>query len=288
VTAYGQSSGGGVAENGAIPETTKPTLATVDVDPKMEATTFDMSLMQDMVGGDDKVGWEELKKVKETEFKKTMNADLLVDVDTLAGDNLESIDRITSSYSEVTAGLCTAGDSDIYGLDRDAAASWADGQTQHASGTDRDLSLALVDALITACSPYWENSNDRTNKVILTGDDTADRMESLMAAQYRYTKENITVGVNGVQVVGQATGFEVATYKRIPILRCDGIPKDTISRMYLLDLDNLYIRTWLPAFYMESPDYYSINRFGKEGAWVFGGELWATMFKCHGKLRDLK
>lgn len=70
---------------------------------------------------------------------------LLTDTDTLASTSFESIDRVTQSYAAATALSYTGSDEDIYGIVR-ATYTWADAAISYgSSGTDRDLSLALVD-----------------------------------------------------------------------------------------------------------------------------------------------
>lgn len=94
-----------------------------------------------------------------------VNIMLLTDVDTLAGNSFESLDRVVSSKSEEDNTGITAGDADIYGLDRsDSTVSWADAQVLHNNNTDRDLTLQLVDSLF---QNVWTAGG--SPKVLLTG-----------------------------------------------------------------------------------------------------------------------
>ena len=74
-----------------------------------------------------------------------INIMLLTDSDTLASTAFDSIDRVTTSSAAATALYTAATDADIYGITR-STASWSDAAISYGSeGTDRDLSLALVD-----------------------------------------------------------------------------------------------------------------------------------------------
>jgi hypothetical protein len=129
---------GGVAENAALPETVKPTWALASISLKEVALTFDMSNRQQLLnaGGDDTIGFDQLREYMAKEYVNHVNKMLLGDVDTVAGNNMESIDRVCSSQSEESA-LLTAGDADIYGFDRSGSTAY-DAYVSHNSGTDRN------------------------------------------------------------------------------------------------------------------------------------------------------
>lgn len=283
---------GGVAEDSTLPDTIKPTWAEISTKPKTVAHAFNVSEIQQFLGTvDDSLGdtMEATREYMAKEHAEHINKMLLTDNDTLAGNNIESNDRIIGSYSEINGVGQTAGDLDIYGLDRDAAASWADAYVGHASGTDRNLSLALIDAVF---QNVWTNGGDP--KFLFTGYDTMMRIEQLLQAQQRFVDSaQIMPSVNGIQgIEGVAGGFIVATYIKRPIIESKNMPQDTISRIYAIDSDYLTLRVAKPTQYyesgIESGDPFGINYLGQEGLYKTLGEPICYFFGAQGKLRDLR
>ena len=298
----GAAADGGLAENGNLPDTTKPTLAEVSTKPKQVTHTFDVSFMQEGLvnSGDDALGdMDFLRGYFATKHSKAINQQLLVDGDTLAGVNFESIDRVTASAALATAMSWTAGDEDIYGIDRSANA-WADAVVSHNSGTDR----TLVDSLIRDTLATLENNGARTN-VMLTGNDTKWRIFGLYENQVRYpgvlSKDvAIQIGINGVNTdEGLGVGMKVATVYGVPLVTSQAVAKDTLSRIYLLDttpndetgIPRLFISMLYPTLYFESgmsaEGPFAIGRTGTAGMYFTSGELICTMFKAQGSIRDL-
>ena len=283
---------GGVAEDGAIPDTIKPTWATVSTKPKTVVHAFSASEVQQFLGTvDDSIGdtMAALREYFSAEHAEHLNKMLLTDNDTLAGNNVESIDRIVGSYSEINGVGQDTGDLDIYSLDRDGGASWADAYVDHNSGTDRTFTMDMLD---TAIRTIKVNSGYKPN-VILTGEDTLDRILQEQLTMQRYTDTKpISVGVNGVTVEGINTGFSVATYRDIPIITSKDVPKDTISRVYFLNTDFLKIKVAKPTQYFETGmskgDPFGIDKIGDEGMYRTMAELICFNFRAQGKIRDLK
>jgi hypothetical protein len=275
---------GGVAENGVLPDTIKPTWALANISVKEVVHTFDMSNRQQLLdaGGDDTIGFDHLREYMAREHAAHINKMLLADVDTLAGDNFESIDRVCSSQSEEAA-LLTAGDADIYGFDRSASTAF-DAYVDHNSGVDRAITEAI---LRTAIDTIEENSGERPN-VIITGFDTARDIDALVNTQTRYENMRVTVGVNGVQTAaGNDVGLRVASFDGIPVIRDKDVVKDTKSRVYLLNTNYLKFGTKLPTQYFESQNFFETGKLGKEGMYYTAGELVCTRFNAQGKIRDL-
>lgn len=301
----GTTADGGTAENAALPETVKPTFAEVSMNPKQVVHTFDVSYLHEnrVQKGDDSIGdMQFLRGYFATLHAKRINEQLLVDADTLAGNNFESIDRVTFSDAAETALSYTAGDADIYDIDR-SAASWSDAVVSHNSGTDRVLSDELIrDTLATVRS-----NGGRTN-VILTGNDTYFRLVGLYENQVRYPgvlnkSDAVTITINGVSTAtGADVGQSVASIYGIPVFTSQAVAQDTISRIYLLDTtDNdetgvprLFIALLNPTLYAESgmgaadKNPFGINRLGTEGMYYTAGELVCTFFKGQASIRDLK
>ncbi len=238
-------------------------------------------------------GLGDVMKVMREEMGKhhaeMINKMLCEDVDNLAGNNIESIDRICSSYTEVANCGINAEDSDIYGIDRDAAASWADAYVSHNSNVDRTFTVDLLDTAITELRTAGANP-----KVIITGYDTIERIQQALQAQQRFMGRELVVptygGIKGIP--GAEAGFNVATYQGIPIIPSKDIKKDTLSRIYILDTDYIAFKVAYPTMYFESgmskKDPFGINYLGDEGLFRTMGELIATRFNVQGKIRDLK
>lgn len=300
----GSSASGGVGENGTIPDTIKPTFAEVSTAPKQVVHSFDVSYIHEgrVAKGDDAIGdLDYLRGYFATLHAKRINEQLLVDGDTLAGVNFESIDRVTASAAYATAVSWTSGDEDIYGIDR-SANSWSDAVVEHNSGTDR----TLTDPLIRNTLSTIENNGGRTN-LMLTGNDTKWRIYGLFEDQIRYpgvlTQDvAVRIGLNGVETEeGLGFGMRVATVYGIPLFVSQAVAKDTISRIYLLDttindetgVPRLFISLLYPTLYFESgmsasnPDPFAINRLGTQGMYYTSGELICTFFKAQGSVRDL-
>lgn len=305
-TARPATSGGGVSENGTLPDTIKPTWKEVSTKPKSIAHTFDVSEVQEFLANseDDAIGAMAQMRARMAEHHKEMlNVMLLTDVDTLASDNMESLDRVVSSYSEVsdsTIGL-DAGDSDIYSIDRDASSSWADAYVDHNSGTDRSLTDSILRTLINTTHERGANPN---GQVFITGYDTMTAIEGLYESQVRYNpmgETMVELGVNGVKTPkGADFGMKVRSIYGIPVILSKDVAKDTISRIYLLDISDpegygeprLGLRIAKPTQYFEAGmntgDPFGIDRLGTEGMYRTMGELICTNFRVQGKVRDLK
>ena len=299
---------GGIAENGTLPETVKPVFQHVAAKPKTIAHSFDVSEVAVFLADKDD-GMGDMRSVLKEEMGKhhaeMVNKMLLVDSETVAGNNFESLDRITANDGGATGGLtsmetgasdgtdhCGADDLDIYSIDRSANA-WSNAEVNcgadRAAGSRRVLSL---DHLDTIFQQVWERGGNP--KCILTGYDTLMRLQQLLQSQQRFMEEKrVTPTYNGVKgVPGIEAGFIVATYNGVPIIPTKDMKKDGLSRMYLLDTDYMYFSTAIPTQYFESGietgDPFAINRLGQEGLYRTMGEVWTTFFGAQASIRDLK
>ena len=286
---------GGVAENAALPDTVKPKFEHVAAKPKTVVHTFDMSETAIFLADKDD-GMGDIRSVLKEEMGKhhaeMTNKMLLADVSSRAGNNFESLDRVTiGDTSVMTAGGTHYDDhdEDIYSIDRSATTNGWGYAEANASATDRVLSLDQLDDLF---QKIWVRGGNP--KVILTGYDTLMRLQQLLQSQQRFMEEKrVTPTYNGVKgVPGMEAGFVVATYNGVPIIPSKDVASDTISRMYFLDTDYMYFSTAIPTQYYESGietgDPFAINRLGQEGMYRTMGELWTTFFGGQGSIRDLK
>jgi len=302
------SVGGGVAENATLPDTTKPTFQHVAAKPKTIAHTFDMSETAIFLNDKDD-GLGDIRSVLKEEMGKHhaehINQMLTQDSETPAGNDIESIDRVTGNDGGSSGGLtsmetgasagtdhCGASDLDIYSIDR-SANSWSNAEvdcgSDRAAGNRRTLSL---DHLDTIFQKVWIRGGNP--KVMLTGYDTLMRIQQLLQSQQRFMEEKRVVPTyNGVKgVPGVEAGFIVATYNGVPIIPSKDVQADGISRIYMLDTDYLYYSTAKPTQYFESGietgDPFAVNRLGQEGLYRTMGEVWTTFFGGQGSIRDLQ
>jgi|TARA_R100000084_G_scaffold22356_1_gene7901 hypothetical protein len=299
---------GGIAENGTLPETVKPTFQHVAAKPKTIAHSFDVSEVAVFLADKDD-GLGDMRSVLKEEMGKhhaeMVNKMLLTDCSTAAGNNFESLDRITAAEASNGAGSATTlkttssnnhaddGDLDIYSIDRRDNA-WASAEVNCAADTTAGNKRVLsLDHLDTIFQQVWERGGNP--KVILTGYDTLMRLQQLLQAQQRFMEEKrVTPTYNGVKgVPGIEAGFIVATYNGVPIIPSKDVVKtDGLSRMYLLDTDYMYFSTAIPTQYFESGietgDPFAINRLGQEGLYRTMGEVWTTFFGAQASIRDLK
>ena len=300
--------GGGIAENGTLPDTTKPEFQHVAAKPKTVAHTFDMSEVAIFLADKDD-GLGDIRSVLKEEMGKHhaehINQMLTTDSETPAGNDIESLDRITGNDGGATGGLtsmetggtpgtdhCGATDLDIYSISRNANA-WSNAEVD--CGADRSAGSRLtlsLDHLYTMFQKVWVRGGNP--KVMLTGYDTLMRIQQLLQSQQRFMEEKrVTPTYNGVKgVPGIEAGFVVATYNGVPIIPSKDVQADGISRIYMLDTDYLHFSTGIPTQYFESGietgDPFAINRLGQEGLYRTMGEVWTTFFGGQGSIRDLK
>ena len=265
----------GVPENGALPDSTKPTFEEVSTKPKTVASKFDLSETA-MFLADKDDGLGDARAVIKMEMSKShaesINKMLLRDVDTVASNNFESIDRATSSSFTEPASfgdISNLTDHNMYSITRNStgANSWFDANVDAgATGTERPLTLNVLDGMFRK---VWERGGQP--KVMLTGYDTIEKIQQLLQPQQRFTEmKRVTPSVNGVQgIPGMEGGFVVATYNGVPIIPAKDVhaPAGGLSRIYMLDTDYMYFCTAKPTLYHESGietgDPFGINRLGQ-------------------------
>ena len=290
----------GLPENGVLPDSTKPTFEEVSTKPKTVASKFDLSETA-MFLADKDDGLGDARAVIKMEMSKShaesINKMLLRDVDTVAHNNFESLDRaMSSSFDEVASGANQAvsaiTDHDQYTITRSTGSvrQWYDANVDADNAANRSLSLNILDGMFRQ---VWERGGQP--KIILTGYDTIEKIQQLLQPQQRFTEmKRVTPSVNGVQgIPGMEGGFVVATYNGVPIIPAKDVAQDAggISRIYMIDTDYTYFCTAKPTLYHESGietgDPFGINRLGQVGLFHTMGELWQLFYGAHGKVRDL-
>ena len=291
--------GGGLAENATLPDTTKPDFLHVAAKPKTIGHSFDLSEVS-MFLSDKDDGLGDVRQVLKEEMGKHhadhINRMLLVDVETPAGNDFESLDRLTSDPDAMSTGtghVSATTDHDLYSITRDGSSDFhsAEVDVSAAANTNRNLSLNQLDGLF---QQIWVRGGNP--KVMLTGYDTLMRVQQLLQSQQRFMEsKRVTPTYNGVKgVPGLEAGFIVATYNGVPLIPSKDVVTDTsgISRIYYFDTDYLWFQTAIPTQYFESGietgDPFAINRLGQEGLYRTMGEVWDSFFGAGGSIRDLK
>ena len=293
VTTRAAATDAGLAEGATLPDSIKPTFAEVSASPKSVGQVFQVSEVAQFVGNvDDGLG-DTLKLAREEMGKhhiEMVNVNLLADVGTaVAGNAFESIDRVASSNAEVTTRSLTANRADIYGLDRDAGASWTDAYVDSAA-SNRGLTLNMLD---TAYQNVWTNGG--RPKVILTKPDTLMKIQQLLQAQQRFVdRMNVVPSVNGIQgFKGVDAGFLVATYNGVPLIHSKDVVADSSAkgRIYILDTDTLYVKVAKPTQYfetgMDTGNPFVTNSLTTKGLYRTMGELICTRFKSQAKIGQI-
>ncbi len=305
---------GGRAETATLPATVQPTFAEVSTKPKLAAVTFEVGEVQEYLatqGGDDAfAAMSDMRTYMAVEHKEDMNAMLNTEGGTTASNNLESIDRVSANYAELSNKVSdqsnpfVTDDLDIYGQNRDGGATWADGYVSQTatSGTMRTLTDSLLNSLL---QNTLANGANPDGQIIQTGYDAWSAINQLYDAQVRYNVLGtswVQPGVNGIKTQeGTGVGIQVATLFNKPVIQSKNTVKETggISRVYMLDLSNpegfdlprLCLKIAKPSQYFEAGinqgNPFSVNKFSTKGMYRTMGELICTFFKVQGKIRDL-
>ena len=296
------STGSGQAQGASIRASTKATFFENDLTQKLMTKTVEMDSTQILSAGkDDVLEWEGHRDLEADTFKLMVNGDLLGDIDTVAGNNPESIDRMCgNTAADVTGAGATAGDEDPWALlDRsdtsgggDNENSWADAYVSHGGSagteTDREFSLSFVDDVIANTRNYWKGQS-YDNKVFITGSDTLQDWSAEFLPQQKLDVIRARIGINGVQTIqGQDAGVTLNSYQGIPIVVSNSVAQDTKSRVYLLDLDWIKMSLLKSLTYYESDDFQLVGAFKRQGVFHMEGELIPHQFRGLGKIRGLK
>jgi len=298
----------GIAETnseagGALPDTAQPDIQKVEADLKQVATTWEITTKAAMLSeADDGMGNLAAFMRKENSEAHLFGIDqmLLADSEDAAGNNFESLDRVTISHAANGALNNTATDADLWditnnGIDRSANA-WSDPQVVHNSDTPRALKLEYLDTIIRGA---LEEGVNYSSLILLTGYDTYQDLKQLMAsgntgsaaqATFRYDLKQTAAGnLNGVQgEAGLAFDSRVGSYDGIPIFLSQHVVSsaDAASRIYLLDMDNLAFRVAAPTTYLENSNVAVTQKASHEHLLMTAGNLIAYKFKTMGSVRD--
>ncbi|MCW3994917.1 MAG: hypothetical protein NWE98_02055 [Candidatus Bathyarchaeota archaeon] len=311
----------GLGETSALPESTLPTYAYMKFPLKQMVTRIDYTakMIRLAASGDDAIATpEQIRKDKTDEHILGLNRAILANAETQAagaagnysGTNVyEALDRLIScKIEEDDLGGTYSGWYDPYdgtSYDRDTGQVY-DAVVVHGDGTvaegtnnpdfavDAYLTLRSKDVLLEKC---LSNGLKIENAMWVTGQDTYFRLKQLYEVKERYMEpKQYTFDVNGVQTpTGSKVGMKISTMDDIPIIIDQNAPKDTISKLFLIDRSNVFLRTATPTTMIDLgfPAFSVIGsalaqRLAYGQILLTEGELVVTRFNTSGKLCALK
>ena len=284
----------GMAENASFPETDKPDIALIKTSPTYVATPWEITeesrQQSESQWGPEGSSPEFMRMYNAQNHPSKISGMLMADVNTVAGENFQSVDRVISSQSE-EANCLDAGDADIYGLDRSAGTTY-DAYVDHNSDVDRVFTLDLVDTLIENVREKLNDDELMNGYFFITGNDTYRVWKKKLQGQQNFDRTMVKIDrFNGLQTMeGVEGGFNLSSYDGIPIFRSNQTVKDTLSRVYLVNSNFAEFRVAMPSRLLETneADWLLVDALKTLHVMVTGGELVAKRFNVHGKVRDLK
>lgn len=203
-----------------------------------------------------------------------------------------SLDDIVEEDARTIAGVVNTNGPDVYNQAIRAAGGWNAGAVVlDNDGVGRNLSLPLLDQAIRE-----PRINGADPDVILLGYDQFDRLSALLQAQQRYLDWGefvVKVGDEST-LPGSHAGFQVATYKGLPIIVDPDAPRsynaaDALlgSNIYVLDTRHLEIAIAAPTQYVDNRDFFQANAMVLRGLFYTIGELRGLRLDSHSKVVDL-
>ncbi len=163
--------------------------------------------------------------------------------------------------------------------------------TMYNAGVGRSLTLPLVDKMIESI-----RQKGGEPKLIITGLDQYDKFNQLLQSQQRFMDvTDYIVGVGDERTYpGTRAGFQLSTYRGIPILPDPDCPKSLSaagvvlgSNMYMLDTDYIELAVMYPTQYVENRDYFSASALVLRGMFVTMMEMRCLRPDTQCKLADL-
>jgi len=292
-----------IAESGAISGTlSDPTFLQLNLTPKTIVQGLNPSEIAEFLGKvDDSVDIVPyLRELKGKVHARMLNILVIGEVDTVDSAGFTPLDRIVSSYAEVSGNAyIDANDSDVYGQDRDSAANDSiDAQVSENDGTLRDLTLSVIDNIQ---DNIWDH--DGHPKVILTRNNTLVGWQALLESERRFMDSARVVptfgGVRGV-APGVEAGFMVATYLGVPIITSIDVPYSDapnsggtsgLGKIYFLDTDYLRLRVMKPTTYFETErnvGFAYMDDLTIKGYYETIAEMLCTSLNRQGKVTDIQ
>ena len=202
-----------------------------------------------------------------------------------------SLDDIVEQDGRTIAGRTVSAGADVYNQATRAAGGWnTAAAVLDNDGTGRNLNLTLLDQAIREV-----RINGADPDVILMGYDQFDRLSSLLQAQQRYMDWGefvVKVGDEST-LPGSHAGFQVATYRGIPVIVDPDTPKSYStaglmgSNVYVMDTRYLELAVAAPTQYIDNRDFFQANAFVLRGLFYTIGELRSLRLDAHAKITDL-
>lgn len=214
----------------------------------------------------------------------------------LARAGITSLDDVCMADGALVRGTYTAR-SNIYSLTTRTAGTYAAGAASvtnggmYNSGVARDLTLPLVD---TGFQTIRQAGGEP--KLIITGLDQYDNFNQLLQAQQRFVDvTDYIVGVGDDRTYpGTRAGFQLATYRGVPILPDPDCAKSISaadatlgSNFYMLDTDYLEMAVMYPTQYVENRDYFAANSLVIRGMFITMMEFRCLRPDLQYKISDL-
>ena len=217
--------------------------------------------------------------------------------------NFTPLSRIASNFAQVAARSGTgATEVNVYNLarDNDVTRRWADAYVSQAGGTNRLLTLDILDVTIQNAI---ENGASYDSLILLMGHQQLTEIKQLITngssnATWRMTMDaQAPKGTNGVSSEpGMNLDGRMGYYDSIPIYATQhladeytdsagGVPMGPIM---LLDMEHLYMKIAAPTTFLAQEDLANVQALKRNYAFMTAGELICTKFNSQGLISDLK
>ena len=283
----------GIQEGAVLPFTDKPDVLEAIVSFKEEVTTVEVSEKAILKARyNDYVDINNMLQLAGDLHVAGINSHINTDGNTLAGYNVESIDRLTASAAYATAASWTAGDEDFNGVDV-SIYTWYDALTLHNSGVDREWSMGYFFELSSNIK-----GNSGLPSMAITKPDTYGQMMSSAQTQMRYAPQGewkYTVTEEGAKVTsGSDVGFPIASLDGCPIFTDPIVQADGIGRVYVLDTNAQYgspivsLNMASPTKLVTANNSVLLNYLKEKSAYQTSLELRCRSRFRQGSIRDLK
>ena len=217
-------------------------------------------------------------------------------------DDFTPLMRIAGNNDQLSLSGVDANEMDLYDLDRDGGATWADAFVDDGNGTNRPLSLELLDDTIQSAI---ENGASYQNLIFLTGHQQLSELKRLILAGgpsnngvFRMMMESANPkGTNGVaSEPGQNLETRVGYYDSIPIYATQHLATALtgssggtgMGPILLLDLEHLSLKIAAPTTFLAQEDLANVQALKRNYAFMTAGEMICYKFASQGMIRDLK
>lgn len=292
------------ADTGNFPDAIEPLIEEIAPTPKWEVTHWQITEKTKFLSDrDDGLKDTEAfyrKKMAEYHVRGINSALAAVASAGVAGNNMETIDRICLSYSELSTitAQYTGDEGDIYGLDRDADSDGTyDAVVTHGAstnGTEVVLTLAMIDEVVG----HLRKNGAGDRLIAITGYKTLNKIHQLCQAEYTVLRDQtFKKTLNGVETAEGIEGaVRVATYDGVPYfisateVNEPDTPSNGLPRIFYLDLDHIFVKLGVPPTYIASDpnEFLLVDGFKRLHAYYTVGELVCDDFSKMGKIRDIK